>query len=335
LNLKIIIFIFLSFFLESNGFQFQEVFISAQSTNTELNSFTKVIPLKVFNPSIQFHETDYNSSQNQEPNNNKIEAVAENYRKQNRLFGMLIILLITLFLWYLVRNSLRKKNIKLETNNKILIENILDIELDVIDSILDIQEKERNRFTDDLFDKLGSEIATIRHFIDGIKSEDSTLEEKDQFLEKLQFITEVTYKDVQKLEKLKNISVPLNNRLIPSVISLAKIISGTGKLQIKVHHFEIMAKINFRIELEIVRLIQILLLNLVRNNQATFASIRFSKDENILNVIVEDNTANKWIKDRKDSQFIKIEKRLKNIGGSINFASITKNENTTILNIPI
>jgi len=84
-----------------------------------------------------------------------------------------------------------------------LIDNIFGSELELIDSILDIQEKERNKFTGDLFDKLGNKIATIRHFIDDIKSKYSTSEEKDQFLEELHSITKVIYKDVQKFEEQK------------------------------------------------------------------------------------------------------------------------------------
>ena len=58
----------------------------------------------------------------------------------------------------------------------------------------------------------------------------------------------------------------------------------------------------------------------------------FSMDENIFNVIIEDNNSNK---DIKNAEFSKTEKRLENIGGSINFTSETKSGNTTILNIPI
>lgn len=336
MNFKIIILLFLFFCTGSNDFRINQLFDIKKNEKEEFIYIFKNRASKLLNNSINLYSTSNSSNQEHDTHSTEIETIKENIQKKTRFFLLLTILVFSLFIGYIISNKRKKKNIEIKSDNNALVENILCNELDIFSSILDTQEKERNKITDELFDKLGSEMATIRHFIDAIKSKDTSLKDKDEFLKKLQSLTDLTYKDVQKIEELKNICIPINERLIPALKSLASLISNTDGLQINVNHSEIMIKIKFRIELEIFRLIQILLLILVRNTEATFVNLKFSLDGRFLIVAFEDNSSNDLIdKSARDIEFSRIKKRLVNIGGSISFKSRTKKDNTTILNIPI
>jgi signal transduction histidine kinase len=82
--------------------------------------------------------------------------------------------------------------------------------------------------------------------------------------------------------------------------------------------------------------VQELLTNIIKHAEATEATIQFSEDENILNIMAEDNGKGFNVSEVTFGLGLtNIEKRIENIKGNIVFDSTPGNGTTVILNIPL
>jgi hypothetical protein len=255
------------------------------------------------------------------------------------LFGLLGILFLTILLVILLLKNAKKKQILIQQNAKIkeqeFIQQLKNQELNGLDAILDAQEKERNRIADDLHDNLGSKIATLKLYIDEIvpKSGENNSPEN---VEKIKLLADETYKEVRKIAHNKNFGVLINKGLIPSIKTVASQISGTDKLKIEVININVKQHINNNIEIQIFRIIQELLTNIIKHANASEVVIQFSEDNNTLNILVEDNGKGFNPEDASPGIGItNIEKRIEKIDGEVVFDSTPGNGTTVILNIPI
>lgn len=239
----------------------------------------------------------------------------------------------------MLKSSKRKRKVaeqELKIKNQELIEQLKTQELNGIDAIIDAQEKEQSRIADDLHDNLGSKIATLKLYIQEINSEKNDSPEKENLLNKLTILADETYKEVRKIAHDKNTGALINKGLIPSIKTIANEISISEKLQIEVNNINVNKRIKNNIEIQVFRVVQELLTNIIKHADASEVTIQFSEDENILNVMVEDNgkgfNANEIV---YGMGLTNIEKRLDKIDGNIVIDSSPGNGTTIILNIPL
>lgn len=338
----------------------QLVFAYTQLTDCykKLNQFNKALEYseksRILNDSIlnTENQTVFNEIQTKyetERKENEILALqSENLtvdvkriRNKNLLFGSLGILTFTILLViFLLKNS-KKKQLLTQQNLKIkeqeFIQQLKTQELNGIDAIIDAQETERTRIADDLHDNLGSKIATLKLYIDEISNqENSAQEEKAELNNKLKSLADETYKEVRKIAHNKNFGALINKGLIPSINEIATQISSTDKLKIEVININVNEYIKNSIEIQIFRIIQELLTNIIKHADATEVVIQFSTDENIITVMVEDNGKGFNVKETAFGfGLTNIEKRLERIDGNFNIDSTPGNGTTIILSIPL
>ena len=256
------------------------------------------------------------------------------------LFVSLTLLAATIFMVYILLKSSKRKRIVAEQNLKIKNQEITQLlktqELNGIDAIIDAQEQERSRIADDLHDNLGSKIATLKLYIDEIKDSNSEKNEKEILLEKLKTLADQTYKEVRKIAHDKNSGVLINKGLIPSIKSIAEEISHSEKLKIEVNNINVNQRIKSNIEIQVFRIVQELLTNIIKHAEATEATIQFSEDENMLNIMVEDNGKGFNLNEITFGLGLtNIEKRMENLNGNVVFDTTPGNGTTVILNIPL
>jgi signal transduction histidine kinase len=237
------------------------------------------------------------------------------------------------------KSSKRKRTVaeqELKIKNQDLIQQLKTQELNGIDAIIDAQEKEQSRIADDLHDNLGSKIATLKLYIQEIKNEKADSADKENLLNKLTNLADETYKEVRNIAHDKNTGALINKGLIPSIKTIANEISITEKLQIEVHNINVNKRIKNNIEIQVFRVVQELLTNIIKHAEATEVTIQFSEDENMLNVMVEDNGKGFDVnKIKYGLGLTNIEKRLEKIEGDIVIDSAIGNGTTIILNIPL
>jgi len=292
---------------------------------------------KIFNEIHAKYETEKKENEILELQTKNLEV--DNKRIQNGilLYISLSILVLAIFLIYvLLKNSKRKQVLiqqEMKIKNQELVERLKTQELNGIDAIIDAQEKERTRIANDLHDNLGSRIATLKLYISNFENK-TKKEEKTVLLNKLKLLADETYSEVRKIAHNKNTGALINKGLIPSMHVIAHQISSAGKLQVQVININVNQRVQNNIEIQVFRIIQELLTNIIKHADASEATIQFSEDNKVLNVMIEDNGKGFNI-DQTNYGFglSNIEKRLKNINGDIVIDSTENYGTTVILNI--
>ena len=292
---------------------------------------------KIFTEIQTKYETEKKEKEISELKTKNLEIELKRNRNKILLIASMGMLILTFFLVYIILKDSKRKRIVAEQNLKIKAQEMNQLlktqELNGIDAIIDAQEKERSRIADDLHDNLGSKIATLKLYIDEIK--DSKSKERDNIWDKLKGLADETYKEVRKIAHNKNSGV-LDKGLIPAIKFIAREISVSEKLQIEVNNINVSQRIKNNIELQVFRIVQELLTNIIKHADATEVTIQFSEDKNALNIMVEDNGKGFNINEVAfGAGLTNIEKRMDNINGNIVFDSTPGNGTTVILSIPL
>lgn len=294
---------------------------------------------KVFNEIQTKYETKKKENEILELQTTNLEVDNKRILNQILLFISLGVMALTFSLIFvLVKNSQRKRLLiqqQLRIRNQELIERLKTQELNGIDAIIDAQEKERTRIANDLHDNLGSRIATLNLYINDFENKSEKIE-REILLKKLQSLGKETYAEVRQIAHNQNFGALINKGLIPSMNVIAHQISSTGKLQVEVININVNRRIKNSIEIQVFRIVQELLTNIIKHANASEATIQFSEDDNVLNVMVEDNGKGFEIKQTKFGfGLTNIEKRMENINGNLVIDSTANNGTTIILNIPL
>ncbi|MEC3905842.1 sensor histidine kinase [Tamlana sp. 2201CG12-4] len=269
----------------------------------------------------------------------KADNLEVNYkRRQNRnlLFATLIALIVAIFGISMILKNAKRKRIIMEQNLTIQEQNFNQLlksqELEGIDAILDAQEQERNKMAADLHDNLGSKIATLKLYLESYDENDSF----SNFYQKLKSLMNETYSEIRSIAKNKNFGTQIDKGLIPSTKNIAKQISYSNKLDIKVINVDVKNRIENTLEIQLFRIIQELLTNIIKHADATEAIVQFSEDENVLNIIVEDNGKGFDMKQKRiGTGLINIERRVDKINAELVIDSSEGSGTTVILNIPL
>ncbi len=293
---------------------------------------------KIFAEIQTKYETEKKEKEISELKTKNLEIELKQNRNRILLFASIGILILTFLLVYLLLTSSKRKRIVAEQNLKIKNQEITQLlktqELNGIDAIIDAQEQERGRIADDLHDNLGSKIATLKLYIEEIKN--LKTKERENIWVKLKSLADETYKEVRKIAQNKNSGVLISKGLIPAIKFIANEISISEKLQIEVNNINVNQRIKSNIEIQVFRIVQELLTNIIKHAKATEATIQFSEDGNALNIMVEDNGKGFDINNITFGLGLtNIEKRVENINGNIIFDSTPRNGTTVILNIPL
>lgn len=294
---------------------------------------------KIFNEIQTKYETEIKENEILELQSKNFEVDNKRIRSQILLAISLGVLLITfLFIYILLKNSKRKQILvqqEMKIKNQEFIDKLKTQELNGIDAIINAQEKERTRIANDLHDNLGSRIATLNLYINDLEHK-TKKDEKIALLEKLKHLGEETYSEVRKIAHKQNVSAVLNKGLIPSMKLIAHEISLTGQLKVEVININVKQRVQSNIEIQVFRIVQELLTNIIKHANASESTIQFSEDENLLCIMIEDNGLGF---DLKTTTFgfglNNIEKRIENISGELIIDSTLGNGTTIILNIPV
>lgn len=259
-------------------------------------------------------------------------------RKQNRnyLFAVLGALVLTLILGYIGYKSNRRKRViaqqQLTIDRQRFEQQIKQQELNGIDAIVDAQEKERAKMAADLHDHLGSKIAALKLLVESQSAESDS----KSFKEKLTGMMDDTYQAVRNMSRNKNFGAYINKGLIPSTQYIANQISQTEALQITVNAVGITQRVENSKEIQLFRIIQELLTNVIKHAKASEVTVQFTEDEDELIIMVEDNGIGFDPEKNYDGMGLNnIRQRVSRTGGQLNIDSAPGNGTTVIINVPM
>ncbi|MBS2097227.1 tetratricopeptide repeat-containing sensor histidine kinase [Carboxylicivirga linearis] len=323
--------------------QFAKALNYAELSRTLNDSLMNAHDQKVFNEIQTKYETQKAKRELSELQVTNLEIDIARNRNRIFLFIVLALLIVSLLFGYIHQIWTKRKQLLIKQEFKIKEQEVEQIlkrqELQGIDAIIDAQEKERSRIANDLHDNLGSKIATLKLYIEGIKAlPDESIDQIKPELDHLQSLSEDTYQEIRKIAHNKNTNALIAKGLITATQTIANQISESNQLQIEVINVDVDDKININstIEIQLFRIIQELLTNVIKHAKASECIIQFSIDENQLVLILEDNGTGFDIKEIKIGYGLtNIEKRIDKLNGQFNIDSAKNNGTTVILKVPL
>ncbi|KQC33921.1 hypothetical protein AAU57_11710 [Nonlabens sp. YIK11] len=210
-------------------------------------------------------------------------------------------------------------------------------ELATIDAMIAGQEKERKKLASELHDDLGSSLTTIRLYFENLKNhfkEDTSKEiytRTDKLLEE-------TYATIRSMSHSRHNGVLASKGLIPTVQKLAQNLTDTGKIKVSVYSHDMDRTIENSLELNIFRMIQELLSNVVKHAGASVATVNIIGSKKSINLMVEDNGKGfeAKINQKADGMGLySIEKRVEEMDGTMDIDSSAGHGTTITIEIPI
>ncbi|MEZ4899382.1 MAG: tetratricopeptide repeat protein [Saprospiraceae bacterium] len=261
---------------------------------------------------------------------------------RNRIFlwSIAALCLGLLLVGYLTYKNIRRKRVIDRQNFKInqqkMIEQLRQHELDTIDNIIQIQESERSRIAADLHDSLGSKLATLNLYVDKLQEEVPEHLQKELSLIPLKKLTNETYQEVRQISHNINAGAQVKDGLLVALQHMANFISHTNNIQVEVIGIDLDHRIDNALEIQLFRVIQELVTNVVKHANASEVTIQLTKHESELNIIVEDNGCGFDPESITYGLGLKnIENRLNNIGAEFSIDSSPGNGSTIIINTPL
>ncbi|MBT8186391.1 MAG: sensor histidine kinase, partial [Croceitalea sp.] len=207
-------------------------------------------------------------------------------------------------------------------------------ELMSIDAMIAGQEKERQRVANELHDDLGSLMATIKlHFDKANENQNKTA------LKQAQKLLEEAYQKVRGMAHRRNSGVMGDQGLVPAIQKMAGVISGTNALQVHVEAFGMGERLENSLELNLFRMVQELVANVVKHAQATQVSIQLTQHDDLLNIIVEDDGKGfnraQLNPTKRGMGLTNIEKRVEHLEGSFTIDSVLGKGTSILIDIPV
>ncbi len=262
------------------------------------------------------------------------ETQLESERKNKwfLIIAFLIVLIPCIFLLVLYNQKLlaqSKLNKKQEEINVQKISSLIkELELKLIKSSLDSQNKEIKRIAQELHDNIGGNLAAIKLQFDASKNQQDVFEKpKMQIDQTYQLIREI-FHDLKPEKINQNKFANLLNEYLNTV-------GNAQKLDITFNVFpeNEINSIPEKMRIEIFRIIQELLTNTIEHAKATSIDLQLNMLDNDLQLLFEDNGVGMSDKVKEGVGLKNVRNRLKKINGDLKIDSVLNRG--TILNIEI
>ena len=289
--------------------------------------------------SISDIELNYAVKLKQEEN----EKLKLKLQQKNTVRNAAIVLsvLISLLAIYLLRFYRQKRQLALQ--EKKLAESEIDRllnqrELQNLDALIEGRETERKRIGRDLHDRLGSILSTVKLYFSAIDSKlDSLKTENLNQYQKASDLLDEAVIEVRRISQDLVSGVLIKNGLVAALHDLKNSIELAGKIKINIFETGINIRLNPEIEIELYRILQELISNILKHAAANKADIHLSLDAQQFTIIVEDNgkgfDAQHAISEGLGIANIK--QRVANLGGVVSFDSKLEYGTTVIIELNI
>lgn len=253
-----------------------------------------------------------NKKRELEKEKNEAEVLAVNAKlelsnqRRNTVISIIVLVVIVLLLFILLRVrklqqekkvaelAFEKQKIKAqlekEQQEKKLEEMLQDQERKAITSMITGQEEERKRIAEDLHDRLGSMLSVVKIHYKSVEEDLEKIknETKSQY-EKANQLLDEACETVRKIAHNMVSGTLTKFGLIPALKELKQKIEETKILEIELLAHGLDNRLNNTTEIQLYRIIQELLNNILKHANATEVTIQLLKREGDLNIMVSDN----------------------------------------------
>jgi two-component system, sensor histidine kinase LadS len=238
---------------------------------------------------------------------------------------LLIILAIVIYIGYYIQFIRLKK--------------VHDRQREFSHSLIDLQEKERKRIAAELHDSIAQSILIIKNSaLIGLRSK----KHPSKMVKQLTEISEYASQTLQEIRKVtQNLRPVLLDRLglTESLRHLAGTISSASSIEISTSIDQVDNLLNKEAEINLFRIVQESLNNIVKHSQATQAEISVKKDPKNIRIFIKDNGKGlnaQHTETRSDGGIglVVMAERIKMLDGTWQISSFTGNGTTIQVEIP-
>ncbi|UZR96495.1 tetratricopeptide repeat-containing sensor histidine kinase [Chondrinema litorale] len=181
--------------------------------------------------------------------------------------------------------------LKIEEINERRISDLMKAqELEVLNALLKGQETERMRVAQDLHDRIGCLLSTVKYHFSSFDNKLNEMADtfKEQY-DKANTILDEACNEVRNVSHNLASGVLYKFGLVPALESLADNIRSSNSLQIEIFEFGVKRRLESTLELTLYRIVQELLANILKHAKAREVSIQITKRATALSLIVEDD----------------------------------------------
>ncbi|CAL2095778.1 Tetratricopeptide repeat protein [Tenacibaculum sp. 190524A02b] len=213
-------------------------------------------------------------------------------------------------------------------------------ELDIMHAMISGEEEERKRIGKELHDNLGSKLSLVKIYYQAATKNANT-STQDAYMKAHQLLDEAckTVRDIS--HNMLSGTLP-NFGLMPALQELkqtfenACVKQNKKAINIQLTSYKLDDRLESSMEIQIYRVIQELLNNILKHAQATQVAIQLLKREEELNIVVEDNGIGfETTQQHKGVGLKNIYSRIQSIKGTCNIDSGKGNGTTITIDIPI
>jgi len=212
-------------------------------------------------------------------------------------------------------------------------------QLELSHLLIDLQEKERKRIAAELHDSIGQDILIMKNYaLLGLRSKKSMAKMAEQLQEISSFASQ-TLEDIRKISQ--NLRPVLLDRLglTESLKHLVGTIAAVTSIKALASIADVDNLFDKESEINLFRLIQEALNNVIKHSQATEAEVKIIKDDTMVHVVIADNGKGMAARESEKKVFeglglIVMEERVKMLKGTWHHTSTAGSGTTISVDIP-
>ncbi|WP_160129384.1 tetratricopeptide repeat-containing sensor histidine kinase [Kordia antarctica] len=307
---------------------------------------------KKMNATNRFELGYMNDKREMEAQKNVVEKALLNAEQMRQIIIIILIAIVILFFVILRNRKLKQQKkeselafeqqklatqLEKEKQEKKLEEMLQAQERKAISKMISGQEKERERIAKDLHDRLGSMLSVVKIHYKSVEDDLQKIknETKSQY-EKANQLLDEACETVRKIAHNMISGTLTKFGLVPALKELKQKIEETKMLQIELVTHGLDNRLDNSTEIQLYRIIQELLNNILKHAEATEVTIQLLKREADLNIMVTDNGIGFDIKNLTDEGMglKSIKARVAEMNGNVLIDSSQGNGTTITLEIP-
>jgi len=258
----------------------------------------------------------------------------KNKRQTAIIIGIacVLVLLIIIFIMYYFAVQAKRRESRLK-------QVIREKELIALDAMLEGQEKERKRLGAELHDTIGSILSATKY----------TFKAMEHSIEQLLTENKTQYQNInrmldQAMESVRKISHNmtegiLSEKGLEAVLNdLCKTLEESGNIKFKLIMIGFEQPIGYSVEVNLYRIVQELITNIIKHAQAHLVNIQLIKTSSTINLVIEDDGKGFNQQDphlKKGIGLNNIDSRVKKLGGNWHIDSGKGRGTTIIIDIPL
>lgn len=211
-------------------------------------------------------------------------------------------------------------------------------EIKAISAMIKGQEQERQRIAEDLHDRLGSLLSTVKLNFSGLEKKiDTALTDADQYKKGITLLDEAC-SEVRKIAHNMASGVLQKYGYITAVKELKASVESSNQIKVNLYTHNTDLPVDKETEIYLYRITQELVSNILKHAGATEINIQYTIIDNTINLILEDNGCGFIYNEKQNAKGMGIGNviaRVNKLEGNITYDTTPGRGTSVIINVPL